>query len=392
MEWKKNVNTNLGITIILVFSALLTVIGFYIVGAHLDGYPFNELNETIDNSNSVVEDKDNSFVDDENGSAVDVENSILVYDYYKENLVVDKEFKVRSTNYNVYIDGKIIKLNDKEVFKTNDFVKKVYIIKDIVGIEISKDNSDKSNLVFVDFDGNVIKSVNDVVNFKVHNFYIFYEFNNHVNDDSNVIYKMRLYDSVSIKYIGDYRFSDEEHHDSQEGISSDNYVFYDKDNLKIQYIAGCDLAKSNGASSCLRINGKDVPILTVVINITKLSDNYLFVESSYFDGSFVDSFIADTNGNVTTTFNKLVRKDERNIFILIGNEKIYDNGVFTIHTGLSEYVSWYIDEVCSISDKSAVLGRKYQFKYLGNGTVDNGTLIDEITVAEYLDYHKDACQ
>ena len=59
MNLKKNVNTNLGITIILVFAAIFTIVSFYIVGAYMDGYPFNELSGNIvDNSDNVIEDSD----------------------------------------------------------------------------------------------------------------------------------------------------------------------------------------------------------------------------------------------------------------------------------------------------------------------------------------------
>lgn len=46
MEWKQKVDTNLGITVILVFAALFTIIDFYVVGAHLDGYPFNDFSSS----------------------------------------------------------------------------------------------------------------------------------------------------------------------------------------------------------------------------------------------------------------------------------------------------------------------------------------------------------
>ena len=65
MEWKKNIDTNLGITIILVFAALFTIIDFYIVGSELDGYPFNDLSDEV-----VIEDKDTVVEDDNKGDVL----------------------------------------------------------------------------------------------------------------------------------------------------------------------------------------------------------------------------------------------------------------------------------------------------------------------------------
>lgn len=48
MEWKKNIDTNLGITIILVIAAIFTIVDFYVVGAHIDGYPFDEFSKNTE--------------------------------------------------------------------------------------------------------------------------------------------------------------------------------------------------------------------------------------------------------------------------------------------------------------------------------------------------------
>lgn len=83
MEWKKKVDTNLGITIILVFAALFTIVDFYIVGSELDGYPFNELsNNVVDNSSvnddTVVEDK-------EDADEVDIVRTIRFFEVFDES-------------------------------------------------------------------------------------------------------------------------------------------------------------------------------------------------------------------------------------------------------------------------------------------------------------------
>ena len=83
MEWKKNINTNLGITIILVFSALFVIIDFYVIGAYMDGYPFNELSgntnsNTINNNNPVIEDKE--VVEENNSESHYVISDDISYD------------------------------------------------------------------------------------------------------------------------------------------------------------------------------------------------------------------------------------------------------------------------------------------------------------------------
>ena len=45
MDLNKKVDTNLGITVILIFSALLVIIDFYYICSQLDGYPFNDVTD-----------------------------------------------------------------------------------------------------------------------------------------------------------------------------------------------------------------------------------------------------------------------------------------------------------------------------------------------------------
>ena len=78
MEWKQKVDTNLGITVILVFAALFTIVGFYVVGAHIDGYPFDEFSSNV----SDIQDKDNVIVEDKDvfENKNEKSKSDLIYD------------------------------------------------------------------------------------------------------------------------------------------------------------------------------------------------------------------------------------------------------------------------------------------------------------------------
>ena len=88
MEWKKNINTNLGITIILVFAALFIIIDFYAISAEIEGYPFNELSGNTVNStdDTVVEDK--VFVEENNDVAND--NTVTQYDNFRDFSCIEK--------------------------------------------------------------------------------------------------------------------------------------------------------------------------------------------------------------------------------------------------------------------------------------------------------------
>ena len=114
MEWKKNVNTNLGITIILVFAALFTIIDFYIVGSELDGYPFNDLSDevVIEDKDTVVEDKDNSVIDDKevveenNSESHYVISDDISYDsIYMDKNVFDSDMNIRTVKDQVFLGG-----------------------------------------------------------------------------------------------------------------------------------------------------------------------------------------------------------------------------------------------------------------------------------------------
>ena len=43
MDLNKKIDINLGITIILIFAAILVIIDFYYIGSQLDGYPFDDV-------------------------------------------------------------------------------------------------------------------------------------------------------------------------------------------------------------------------------------------------------------------------------------------------------------------------------------------------------------
>lgn len=111
MEWKKNINTNLGITIILMFAAIFTIVDFYVVCSHIDGYPFNDISGNTVNSgvDTVAEDKE--VVEEKN---VDVVN---------ENVAGDNNEK----KYDNFRDFSCIEKNENYCLFKNDDILKVEI-------------------------------------------------------------------------------------------------------------------------------------------------------------------------------------------------------------------------------------------------------------------------
>lgn len=102
MKLRKNVDTNLSITIILVFASLFIIIDFILIGNELDGYPFG-----IAVSDSVIEEESDNV-----GSDV-ISNE---GESYIRTTSVDVIYGNRDTTVNVSIvDGELNIINDTEI-------------------------------------------------------------------------------------------------------------------------------------------------------------------------------------------------------------------------------------------------------------------------------------
>jgi hypothetical protein len=163
MEWKKKVDTNLGITIILVFAALFTIVDFYIVGSELDGYPFNELSgNVVNDSNNIIEHKDVDNEED-NGIIIDDKNSdnnclldgyCLLYD--KENVKIEYNFLDEQQNVNPTLS-----FNEREV-SLNGMLNKYDVLNDnYLFVVYGGPSGDGRPLSFLIFDlfGNVLTDI-----------------------------------------------------------------------------------------------------------------------------------------------------------------------------------------------------------------------------------------
>ncbi len=165
MEWKREVNTNLGITIILVFAALFTIVDFYVVCSHIDGYPFNEL------SGNTVEDK--KVIDEE---FIVRDDYILLYD--KDGIKIEynrkgedgSEYRPRIifNGTGVVLDGVLQKLkilDDNYLFAvyggpSGDSHPASFSIFDLYGnsiTDVNKLSLDSSlNVLYADMSNNII--------------------------------------------------------------------------------------------------------------------------------------------------------------------------------------------------------------------------------------------
>lgn len=128
MEWKRRVNTNLCITIILMFAAIFTIIDFYIVGSQLDGYPFNDVSGSIVNNKNVnlnIDITDKNDLNKEGKSYISTTSvevmhgsrdrivSVLVVDG-KLNVIIDNEVK------EFEISGEKIKYIYRDYYQSSD--------------------------------------------------------------------------------------------------------------------------------------------------------------------------------------------------------------------------------------------------------------------------------
>lgn len=199
MEWKKNINTNLGITIILVFAALFTIIDFYAISAEIEGYPFNELSGNTVNSNdddTVVEDKEvveKSIIKNENTDSnglLSEEKALNIgmalFDkmggYYLGNGPKEVDSNGRIVGYIKNDDGSFsvtdnsdglapyFKL-DKEKLRmiaTEDYIRDYYIVNDFVYFngEYYKVNGDRgSDISYYDTELKIIQNSADTIIF-----------------------------------------------------------------------------------------------------------------------------------------------------------------------------------------------------------------------------------
>lgn len=207
MEWKKKVDTNLGITIILVFAALFTIVDFYIVGSELDGYPFNELsNNVVDNSSvnddTVVEDKE--VVEENNSESHYVISDDISYDsIYMDKNVFDSDMNIRTVKDQVFLGGGYYGFLSVDDDKLNMSINRYSFKNEITYRDTSFDTAylshsfdgEKVKYIYYDYfkpSGDVvIWAITDAGNVYLNNFKCFY---------SGDVFDTKFFDSFEKKY------------------------------------------------------------------------------------------------------------------------------------------------------------------------------------------------
>lgn len=211
MNLKKNVNTNLGITIILVFAAIFTIVSFYIVGAYMDGYPFNELSGNIvDNSDNVIEDSDL----DSNEALLSEQEALAIGNYLYEKaaksyygIYETEGFSESSGPQYVYYtmnddssfsideNGGYRKLlvDDMKAVFTYEMFEKLYYIKNayyIVGIDNNyymESLGVGGNPTYVESKLSIDSIENDTIVFNVNSYYDYSDYVNELDSKDDVI-------------------------------------------------------------------------------------------------------------------------------------------------------------------------------------------------------------
>ena len=167
MEWKREVNTNLGITIILMFAAIFTIIDFYVVCSHIDGYPFNDVSgNTINNSNNdntVVEDKEVVEENNDNSENHYVISDDISYDsIYTDKNVFDSDMNIRTVKDQVFLGDGYYGFLSVDDGKLNMFINR-YLFKNEITY---RDTNFETVYLSHSFDGEKVK-------------YIYYDYFNH---------------------------------------------------------------------------------------------------------------------------------------------------------------------------------------------------------------------
>lgn len=217
MEWKKNINTNLGITIILVFAALFTIIDFYAISAEIDGYPFNELSGTNVNSDydTVVEDKE--VIEENNSESHYVISDEISYDsIYTDKNVFDSDMNIRTVKDQVFLGGGYFGFLSVDDGKLNMSINRYSFKNEITYRDTSFDTAylshsfdgEKVKYIYYDYfqpSGDVvIWAITDAGNVYLNNFKCFY---------SGDVFDTKFFDSFEKKYsnVSDLRIVENGH-------------------------------------------------------------------------------------------------------------------------------------------------------------------------------------
>lgn len=243
----------------------------------------------------------------------------------------------------------------------------VYLVKDLFVIHDVLNHK----LLFIDTEGNNVKTIDNVYNMYVNGVDIVFSLNDYV-PRSDEVYEHHIINEKKITYLGNFEFSDMEsmnmlfHFTTPNGCE-DYYsrcTLYDNGNLKIE---------AEDMLNNVYINNNLIHIDNYSVNEIKLLDqDYVFLNYLSNDiGYNSKALIVDKNGDVITDFDDYIVDDT------IKNS-------FSLSDGIITYTVNHILDGIILSCSSdnyiknghtydSVVFYEYSYKYIGNGRiVDNG--------------------
>jgi hypothetical protein len=383
MDFKKIFTSKIGIAIVFVAITILAILGFNVICKRGGSYMFRDRR-----GNTKVE----TVVDKD---VIDVEDSIVVYDYYKENSdgkSTDKYFKCNGSEYHIVVNASSVNVNDLEIYRSNNGINSVYLIKDIVAILYNY-----HDLVFVDMSGNILKKIDNTYNFVVNGTEVATEVDNYVVRDDE-IFEYHKYDKVSFSYLGEGKFSDFNVVGKGSAVAAtpntcfddrERCLLYDKNGIRIE--SSWDDDRQNWGA-IVSVNGKPVKLDGYRIDEIKFTnDKYLYISGSSGTGNGRPAFflIADLNGNIITKMDErsLVDVDMYNYSTYFGDGKIvYDavqegssvDLVCEKMLGINEF-----DSPVAIKSYDDIAYVKNEYNYIGNGKVSRVNRVEK-TFGNYM--------
>lgn len=357
----------------------------------------NETEQNI-NNNPIVEQKE------KNDDLITISSYEHLYNFLSTG-DVNNIYGIDGNEYSVVISGESnsIVVNDSTIFKSNQELYTVDLYRDIFIIYTASDSSDfKSTLYLIGLEGNIIKKVDNVL-YRYGNFYdgkLKYAVDNYDYSntfEASVIYKSHPVEDHTVTFLDGSISTDEvgEHFNyvyTPVCLNSNGCILYEKDGLKIT--VGKEGVTEEGVKYIdekLYVNDHGINLSHNLVNISLLSDDYLFITSIGLDGYWETVQIIDWNGNIITDFNNIIDNDYYTSHPLIsGLGNNFSEGVFHINTVSGEAqreMGQYFNIESSYPD-DYVIGKVWKFNYLGNGHVDNGYVDEIIDLGDFRNYYR----
>lgn len=372
--------------------SLLLIVGIIVCINTKQTTKTNNLNQNQNTTENTKESESLNDNKEESKYSIILNNSFQIFS--RNSGDVEKKYIINDSKYHIVINknSNKITVNNKNIYYLDDTILSVYIIKDLLAVEVT--SNCKNTLVLLELNGNILETIDNIIpnSLTVNEMNIIYSTDN-FKSNNNEIYKSHYVDTYSLTYLGDNNFSEITKLENEYKIKlftpscslpNEKYTIYNNNDLVIE-VGEVVESKDNHSliKKKLYINEKEIDIAYNLDNITLLSDNYIFVKTYYQDGYSEFLNIFDFNGNNIVDFND---KIEEGYFVshplLNDSNNTYSNETFNIYTVSSEALEKlgrYFEKKDSYPGNYTV-GKLWKFNYLGNGQVDNGYIERNITI------------